>query len=65
MKTFLRDLVGFFILAAVSLVVGLGINALRSDPLPLVYQTKEERFWASLSKAGISLAEIKPVIPEL
>ena len=38
-----QDFIGFLALVALSAVVGLGLNALRAKPLPLVYQPPAER----------------------
>jgi rhodanese-related sulfurtransferase len=49
-----RDFIGFVILAALSLGIGLLINQFRRDPLPLVYESKAERlttFVASIQAA--------------
>jgi rhodanese-related sulfurtransferase len=47
--TFTRDVVGVTCLAVASLVAGLAINHLRAPPLPLVYQTPEQRLAAELT----------------
>lgn len=45
----LRDLVGFALVALASLAVGLMLNRNSSRPLPMVYQTPEQRFDAELT----------------
>jgi rhodanese-related sulfurtransferase len=45
----LRDLVGVALLAIASLVAGLIMNRYSSAPLPIVYQTPEQRFDAELT----------------
>ncbi len=45
----LRDLGGVALLAIASLVVGLVMNRLSAAPLPIVYQTPEQRFDAELT----------------
>ena len=45
----LRDFVGVVIVALGSLAVGLVINRFSSRPLPIVYQTPEQRFDAELT----------------
>jgi rhodanese-related sulfurtransferase len=45
----LRDLVGVALLAFVALAAGLAMNRFSSRPLPLVYQTTEQRFDAELT----------------
>jgi rhodanese-related sulfurtransferase len=47
--TFIRDLVAVTGLAVASLLAGLAINYLRASPLPLVYQTPEQRLAAALT----------------
>ncbi|MBV8137633.1 MAG: hypothetical protein JO121_18695 [Deltaproteobacteria bacterium] len=47
--TFIRDLVGVACLAVASLLAGLAINYLRPSPLPLVYQTPEQRLASELT----------------
>lgn len=47
--TFTRDIVGVICLALASLLAGLAINYLRASPLPLVYQTPEQRLAAELT----------------
>ena len=47
--TFTRDIVGVICLAVASLLTGLAINHLRAAPLPLVYQTPEQRLAAELT----------------
>ena len=44
-----RDLVGVALLAIVALAAGLVINHFSSQPLPMVYQTTEQRFDAELT----------------
>jgi rhodanese-related sulfurtransferase len=44
-----RDLGGIVLLALLALAVGLAINRYSSPPLPLVYQTPEQRFDAELT----------------
>ena len=48
-RRFFRDVASVSILMLAGLVVGLGINRLTKAPLPLVYQSPEERFSASLA----------------
>jgi rhodanese-related sulfurtransferase len=43
------DLAGVFLLAIISLAVGLLIDRVSAQPLPLVYQTPEQRFDAELT----------------
>ncbi len=45
----LRDLGGVAVLALVALGVGLVMNRVSSQPLPIVYQTPEQRFDAELT----------------
>ena len=45
----LRDLSGVALLAIVSLVAGLIMNRFSTAPLPIVYQTPEQRFDAELT----------------
>ncbi len=45
----LRDLIGVALLAIASLGAGLAINHFSSAPLPVVYQTPEQRFDAELT----------------
>jgi rhodanese-related sulfurtransferase len=45
----LRDLGGVVVLALASLAVGLVVNHFSSRPLPIVYQTPEQRFDAELT----------------
>ena len=45
----LRDLVGVAALAAASLAVGFMMNRRSPDPLPVVYQTPEQRFDSELT----------------
>jgi rhodanese-related sulfurtransferase len=45
----LRDLAGVVLLALVSIAAGLAMNQLSSHPLPIVYQTPEQRFDAELT----------------
>ena len=45
----LRDLIGVAVLAIASLAAGLTINHFASAPLPVVYQTPEQRFDAELT----------------
>ena len=45
----LRDLGGVALLAIASLVAGLMMNRFSSAPLPIVYQTPEQRFDAELT----------------
>jgi rhodanese-related sulfurtransferase len=45
----LRDFVGVALLAIASLAVGLVMNRLSDRPLPIVYQTTEQRFDAELT----------------
>ena len=47
--TLIRDIVGVICLAVASLLTGLAINHLRAAPLPLVYQTPEQRLAAELT----------------
>lgn len=49
MKT---DLSGLWMIAATSMVVGLLINQVRSEPLPLTYQTPEERVLTAAARLG-------------
>ena len=48
-RPFTRDIVGVICLAVASLLAGLAINYLRAAPLPLVYQTPEQRLAAELT----------------
>ena len=43
-----QDFIGFLALVAISVVVGLGVNQFRANPLPLVYQPPGERLAASV-----------------
>jgi 3-mercaptopyruvate sulfurtransferase SseA len=45
----LRDLLGVAVLATASLAAGLMINRFRSAPLPILYQSPEQRFDAELT----------------
>ena len=45
----LRDLGGVALIAVASLMVALAINRLSAHPLPIVYQTPEQRFDAELT----------------
>ena len=45
----LRDLAGVALLALASMAAGLAMNRLSSHPLPIVYQTPEQRFDAELT----------------
>jgi rhodanese-related sulfurtransferase len=45
----LRDLVGVVLLAVAALLVGLAMNRFSAAPLPIVYQTPEQRFDAELT----------------
>jgi rhodanese-related sulfurtransferase len=45
----LRDLGGVMLLALAALAVGLAMNRFSSRPLPIVYQTTEQRFDAELT----------------
>ena len=47
--TFTSDIVGVICLALASLAAGVAINYLRASPLPLVYQTPEQRLAAELT----------------
>ena len=47
--TFIRDIAGVICLAVASLLAGLMINYLRASPLPLVYQSPEQRLAAELT----------------
>jgi rhodanese-related sulfurtransferase len=49
-----RDFTGVLGLALASLVAGLVINRFRSEPLPLVYQSPEQRFDAELTTLIVS-----------
>ena len=59
--TFTRDIVGVICLAMASLLAGLAVNSLRASPLPLVYQTPEQRLAAELTtlveKPAFSLSD--------
>jgi rhodanese-related sulfurtransferase len=46
----LRDLVGVVLIAVASLAAGVVTNRLSSRPLPIVYQTPEERLQAELAQ---------------
>ena len=48
-RSILRDFVGVVMVALGSLAVGLVINRFSSRPLPIVYQTPEQRFDAELT----------------
>ncbi len=56
------DLRGFGALALASLLVGLGINQVRRQPLPLVYHARQERLRAAVGRltAGESMT-VSPV----
>ena len=47
--TLIRDIVGVICLAVASLLAGLATNHFRASPLPLVYQTPEQRLAAELT----------------
>jgi rhodanese-related sulfurtransferase len=49
-----RDLIGVIGLALLSLVAGLVINRFRSSPLPIPYQSPEQRFDAELTTLIVS-----------
>ena len=61
----LLDMAGFLALVFVSLLLGLAINAFRAVPLPLVYQSKTERFLTSQLDAEIPVKYPFPVVPEV
>ena len=48
-RTFTRDIVGVICLSLASLLTGLAINHFRAAPLPLVYQTPEQRLATELT----------------
>ena len=48
-RTFTHDILGVMCLAVASLLAGLVVNYLRAAPLPLVYQTPEQRLAAELT----------------
>src|SRR5271163_4766755 len=45
----IRDLGGVVLLAMAALAIGLAINRFSSQPLPIMYQTTEQRFDAELT----------------
>ena len=49
-----RDLIGVLCVALVSLAVGLVVNRFRASPLPVAYQSPEERFDAELTTLIVS-----------
>jgi len=49
MKNLMRDLAGVIGLTILSLVAGIAINHFRASPLPLAYQTPEQRLSAELT----------------
>ena len=69
MKTwfpYLRQDVAFFLLlATILLCVGLLINQFRDKPLPLIYQTKEERLQKSVQKLVEARTEVKEPLSQL
>ena len=52
--TYARDLIAVICLALVSLAAGLVINRFRSLPLPIMYQSPEQRFDAELTTLIVS-----------
>jgi len=63
-----RDVVFLFLLATISLCAGLLVNQFRDKPLPLVYQTKEERLEKSVQRLVESRApaeEVSNQLPEM
>jgi len=48
-RTFTRDIAGVMCLSVASLLAGLAINYFRAAPLPLVYQTPEQRLATELT----------------
>jgi len=48
-RAFIRDLAGVIGLAILSLIAGVAINHFRTAPLPLAYQTPEQRLSAELT----------------
>ena len=54
-----RDLAGVTCLAVASLLAGLAINYFRAAPLPLDYQTPEQRL------AGLSAEQIRKYLDQL
>ena len=74
--TFTRDIVGVICLAVASLLAGLAINYLRAPPLPLIYQTPEQRLAEELTTLvetpafrlsdadTISLAQLRSVVAD-
>jgi rhodanese-related sulfurtransferase len=53
-RPYVRDLAGVFCLAMVSLAAGMVINRFRSSPLPVMYQSPEQRFDAELTTLIVS-----------
>jgi rhodanese-related sulfurtransferase len=66
-----RDLLGFLILAAISLAAGVLINTIRRDPLPLVYLSKAERLNQAVAKMeanpvlGTATSPLNPAPPNI
>ncbi len=60
MKSLIHDLLGLFILAALSLLFGISLNLFRHDPLPWKYQSREERLEKDLSQLGSLQIPIAP-----
>ncbi len=57
-----KDLISCWLLATVSLCIGLFLNQFRDKPLPLVYESKETRLQNSIARLATS--EEKRVQPE-
>jgi rhodanese-related sulfurtransferase len=51
---YVRDLIGVFCLALVSLAAGMVMNQFRSSPLPLMYRSPEQRFDTELTSLIVS-----------
>lgn len=60
-KEMRKDTAALAILASVSLMAGLLINAVRDKSLPLIYQSKTERLAKAVEK--IAAGESKPSVP--
>jgi len=70
MKHIVKDLIGFWLLASVSLAAALFMNQLRDHPLSLVYASKMQRIEQSVAKVAettepIPAADNKPHVIDL
>ena len=70
MKHIVKDLIGFWLLASVSLAAALFMNQLRDHPLSLVYASKKQRIEQSVAQVAettepIPAADNKPHVIDL